>query len=290
MRKLVGKIGVSLLFLIASWGLAHADKAVNDNTEETAKSQNPAIALAQAVYDRPNGRDSSARVLMLLNDEDGETRKSRILYTYGVDKGNAERWTLMRFIKPEDVDGTGLLTRDYAGDDSDQWLYLPALDRIRRISSKRKGGRFVGSEFFYEDLTDREVNMDLHRLVGEDKVGGIPCKLLESIPVDEDNSVYSKRVSCIYEKFMIPLRMDMYQKDKLVKRLQARKIKKIQGYWTIFESTMYNLKTGNSTQLATTHIRYDQGIPDDLFSQRGLSDKSMEVGFRPDTTPSPTKE
>lgn len=246
-----------------------------------ATSEEAAIALAQAVYDRPSGDDSSARVLMLLKKK-GKVKKKRLLYTYGVDKGNSERWTLMRFKKPADVDGTGLLTMDHIGDDSDQWLYLPALDKIRRISSKRKGGRFVGSDFFYEDLTDREVNMDHHKLIGQDKVGGADCTLLESTPIEKSNSVYTKRVACIHPRLKIPLRIDFYQKkDNPVKRLQARKIKKVQGYWTIFESTMYNLEKGTQTQLVTTDIIYDQGIPDELFSQRGLSDDSREIQFRP---------
>lgn len=251
----------------------------------SAATDTAAIDLAQAVYDRPSGDDSSARVLMVLKKKE-KIRKKRLLYTYGIDKGNSERWTLMRFIQPADVDRTGLLTLDHMGDDSDQWLYLPALDKVRRISSKRKGGRFVGSDFFYEDLSDREVNMDHHRLIGSDKVGGVDCTLLESIPVKKSNSVYSKRVSCIHTGLKLPLRIDFYQKkDKPVKRLRARKIKKVQGYWTIFESTMYNLKKDTETQLITTDIVYDQGIPDDLFSQRGLSDDSQEIQFRPKKQP-----
>jgi len=238
--------------------------------------------LAQAVYDQATGTDSSSRVVMQLSRK-GKKPKQRILYSYGKDKGNGERWTLLRFIKPNDVARTGLLTKDYAGDDSDQWLYLPALDRVRRISSSRRGGRFVGSDYQYEDLTDREVNMDHHRIIGEEKVSGIKCTLLESTPVKKSNSIYSKRVSCIHPKIFVPLRIDYYngKKKKPTKQLKARKIKKVQGYWTIFDSTMYNLKTGHSTKLITTDIKYDQGIPDNLFSQRGLSDDSREKMYRP---------
>jgi len=238
--------------------------------------------LARAVYDQANGDDASSKVIMLLARK-GKKPKQRILYSYAKDKGNAERWTLLRFVKPNNVENVGLLTKDYSGDKSDQWLYLPALDRVRRISSSRKGGRFVGSDFQYEDLMDREVDMDKHRIIGKGKVGGVPCTLLESIPVNKSNSIYSKRISCIHPKIFIPLNIDYYEKkqEQPVKRLKARKIKKIQGYWTVFDSTMYNLKTGHSTKLTITHIKYDQGIPDALFSQRGLSDDSREMPFRP---------
>lgn len=240
-------------------------------------------ALAQKVYDRPTGDDSSSKVLMSLQSKNGSLRK-RVLYSYAKDKGNAERWTLLRFIEPNDVDGTGLLTLDHKGDDSDQWLYLPALDRVRRIASSRKGGRFVGSDFFYEDMKDREVDMDNHRFLGEAKLGKIDCLLLESTPVDKSNSVYSKRLSWIHPKLLLPLRIEFYQKghEKPVKRLQASKIKKVQGYWTIFDSTMYDLKSGHKTKLLTTAITYDQNLPDALFTRRGLADDSKEQVFRPD--------
>jgi len=256
---------------------SNTSSAPSDHLEKNAAEK-----LAQAVYDQANGEDASSRVVMLLSRK-GKKPKQRILYSYAKDKGEAERWTLLRFIKPNDVARTGLLTKDYAGDDSDQWLYLPALDRVRRISSSRRGGRFVGSDYQYEDLTDREVDMDHHRIIGEEKVSGIKCTLLESTPVKKSNSIYSKRVSCIHPKIFVPLRIDYYDRKKKtpIKQLKARKIKKVQGYWTIFDSTMYNLKTGHSTKLITTDIKYDQGIPDNLFSQRGLSDDSREKMYRP---------
>ncbi len=238
--------------------------------------------FARAVYDRASGDDASSKVVMLLARK-GKKPRQRILYSYAKDKGNGERWTLLRFVKPNNVAKVGLLTKDYAGDKSDQWLYLPALDRVRRISSSRKGGRFVGSDFQYEDLIDREVDMDKHRILGKDKVSGVACTLLESIPVEPSSSIYSKRISCIHPKILVPLRIDYYEKKKSqpVKRLQAKKIKKVQGYWTVFDSTMYNLKTGRSTKLTTLHIKYDQGLTDTLFSQRGLSDDSREIPYRP---------
>ena len=249
---------------------------------QKTSSDAAAVELARLVYDRPNGKDASSQVIMRLAQK-GKNTRQRVLYSYVKDKARSERWTLLRFVEPTDIEGTGLLTQDHPGDESDQWLYLPALDRVRRISSSRKGGRFVGSDFFYEDLRDREVDMDHHRLAGKGKVGGLQCDILESVPVDPDNSVYSKRVSCIHRKTLIPLQVDLYQGSgkKPIKRLRARKIKKIQGYWTVLDSTMYDLETGHQTSLETQKIKYDQALPDSLFSQQGLSDDSREINYRP---------
>ncbi|WP_273437628.1 outer membrane lipoprotein-sorting protein [Sedimenticola selenatireducens] len=238
--------------------------------------------MAQAVYYRPNGDDFSALVVMQLQGKESRPRQ-RVLYSYAKEKGAGERWTLMRFIQPDDISGTGLLTQDHPGDESDQWLYLPALNKVRRISSSRKGGRFVGSDFFYEDLLDREVEMDYHYLQGEGSVGKVPCEILVSIPRDPKKSVYSKRVSCIYRKILVPLKVELFEKgkDKPSKMLTARRIKKIQGYWSILESTMFDLESGHRTQLLTEKIKYNQGLPDRLFSRRDLTDDSNEKAFRP---------
>ncbi len=246
------------------------------------KGDTAGLALARKVYNRKDGKDMSSQVLMVLKEK-GRKSRTRLLYSFAKDKGKAERWTLMRFVKPADIADTGLLTKDYPGDESNQWLYLPALGRVRVISASRKGGRFVGSDFLYEDLRDREVEMDRHRLYGKGKVGKIACDVLISTPVDTSNSVYSKRISWIHPKSLIPLRIDYYKKGikKPVKRLMARKLKRIQGYWTVLDSTMYDLKSGHKTQLVTKKIRYDQGLPDVLFTKQGLSDVSREKRFRP---------
>ena len=253
------------------------------NAAGTRSGSDPAaLDLAKQVYHRENGEDMSSQVQMVLADKGGAPR-TRLLYSYAKDKGESERWTLMRFIEPADIDGTGLLTKDYPGDESDQWLYLPALGRVRVISSSRKGGRFVGSDFFYEDLRDREVEMDLHHLEGTGKIGNIVCDLLVSTPKDPSNSVYSKRVRWIHRKTLVPLRVDFYQKgsQKPVKRMIARKLKRIQGYWTVLDSTMYDLKSGHQTKLAIRTIKYDQGLPDSLFTKQGLSDAIRELRYRP---------
>ena len=180
----------------------------------------PGMELARQVYDRPKGKDVSSVVKMVLTGK-GSTQRERELVLFSVDKGGSERWSLMRFSLPTDVEGTGLLTMDHPGDASEQWLYLPALDRVRRISSSRKGGRFVGSDFFYEDLRDREPDMDTHTIAGGEKVGGLDSVKLVSVPVNASNSVYSKRIAWIHRDTLQPLRIDFFQKgrEEPVKRL-----------------------------------------------------------------------
>lgn len=238
--------------------------------------------LAQAVYDAPDGRDFASRAVMTLTEKGKQARK-RTMYTLSVEPSPGERWSLTRFTSPNDIDGVGLLTKDHPGDESDQWLYLPALDRVRRVSSSRKGGRFVNSDLFFEDLRDRAVDMDKHLYKGEDKLGKLKVKVLESTPADPDNSVYTKRISWVHPKTMIPLRVDFYQahSSRPVKRLSVKRIKRIQGFWTVLDSTMQDLESGHTTRITLSSLKYNQGIPDRLFSNQALSDDRAEQKYRP---------
>lgn len=267
--RLPQPLETAVLLWLGLFGLAMADDGA-------------ALALAQAVYDAPNGDDFASRAEMTLIEKGHEPRR-REMYTFRLDRGRGERWSLTRFTRPSDIDGVGLLTKDHPGDNSDQWLYLPALGRVRRISSSRKGGRFVGSDMFFEDLRDREVDMDHHRLQGEGKLGKLVCKILVSTPTDPDNSVYTKRVSWVHPATLIPLRVDLYQAHSKnpTKRLSVKRIKRIQGYWTVLDSTMQDLETGHVTRIAQKTVRYNQEIPARLFTSEGLADDAKEKTFRP---------
>ncbi len=271
MRLFRSLMSVAVLGLLVC---SHAQAAGNAEAEGRK--------LAQAVYDAPDGRDFASRATMTLVEKGRDPRK-RTMYTLSVEPKQGERWSLTRFTSPNDIDGVGLLTKDHPGDESDQWLYLPALDRVRRVSSSRKGGRFVNSDLFFEDLRDREVDMDKHFYKGEGTFGKLKVKLLESTPVDPDNSVYTKRISWVHPKTMIPLRVDFYQahSSKPIKRLLVKRIKRIQGFWTVLDSTMQDLESGHTTRITLSSLKYNQGIPDRLFSSQALADDRAEIKYRP---------
>lgn len=269
--KVVQRLQVVLLSVLAFSGAVLA-----------ASPEEEGRALAQAVYDIPRGDDFAGRASMTLIEK-GRAPRVREMLVLTAERGPAERWSLTRFSAPAEVRGVAILTRDHPGDESEQWLYLPALDRVRRISSARKGGRFVGSDLYYEDLRDREVDMDHHRYLGKRRLGKIECKVVESTPVDPDNSVYTRRVSWIHPAILIPLRVDLYQGggDKPVKRLQVRRIRRVQGYWTVIDSTMTDLKSGHVTRIRYKKVKYNQGIPDKVFTSRALADGDMALAYSP---------
>lgn len=238
--------------------------------------------LAQRVYDRPSGKDATSALTMTLTEK-GRNPRIRKMITYRKDDRANEVATLIRFTEPADIEGTGLLTIDLADGDSNQWIYLPAMERVRRIDSNRKGGRFVNSDYYYEDLRDRKVTMDTHRVIGRENLGGVACEVLESIPVKPGNSVYSKRISWIDTTTLLPLRIDFFEKreDQPSKRLLVTKREKIQAYWTVLDSTLTDLGNEHQTRLSVEKVLYDRRLPARLFTTQLLEDESAEEAYRP---------
>ena len=257
---------LALALLLGAPG-AHADEASD---------------LAQKVYDRPNGRDLTTLGRMVLTEK-GRAPRIREIVTYRFDKSGGETANLIRFLDPEDIAGTGLLSIDKADGNTDQWLYLPALDRVRRISSDRKGGRFVGSDLYFEDLQERKPSQDRHRLLGKQTENGILCDVLESVPRNADDSAYLKRIYWIDPATAILQRVDYFENDlaKPSKRWLLRGKKRNQGYWTLTDSRIIDLSSGHETRMVVDVALYDQKLPAKLFTSQALADESLESEYRP---------
>lgn len=218
---------------------------------------------------------------MILQDGNGRTRE-RQFYSYRKDVDNGDVDFLMRFTIPADVEGTGLLTLSHPDGENDQWVYLPALENVRRIAGDRKGGRFVGSDLYYEDLQDRKVSQDTHTYIGQEEYNGAKCDVIESIPVTPDNSSYSKKVAWIHPQTMIPVRIDFYRdgRNTPMKRLEVKKIDQINGYWTVMETKITDLDENHITFMKNEAVTYDTDLPDELFSEAFLQNPEREKSYR----------
>lgn len=248
----------------------------------TAWADDAAVRLAQAVHQRPVGRDLTTVSRMELVEK-GRTPRVRQFIAYRQDRGAAGSSNLIRFVQPQDIEGTGLLGITKADGSTDQWLYLPELDRSRRIAGDRKGGRFVGSDLYFEDLQERLPNKDRHRIIGKEAVGDTQCDVLESVPVDASSSVYLRRVSWVDPQTFVVLRVDYFEKDEArpSKRWTAIERRKVQNIWTVMHSVMADLQSGHETRIQVQKVIYDRKLPDKLFSSRALADEQIEAEFRP---------
>jgi outer membrane lipoprotein-sorting protein len=234
------------------------------NAEITGKQ------IMEDVYNNPTGDDMQGELTMTLTNKQGESRvrtlKQYIKYGDEMDK------KIMFFMAPADVRGTSFMNWSYAdGRDDDQWIYLPALKRTKRISSDGKSDYFMGSDFTYDDLGDRHPGEDTHTLLREETLDGKACWVVESIPKEEDY-MYSKTITWVMKDNYLGLRREFYDEDgDLLKILTIHKFDNIDGFWTILETEMKNVQKDHKTNMAFNNVQINQGIPDSRFTERSMT-------------------
>ena len=235
---------------------------------ETPEEKGLAIAREADKRDLGFG-DSVAKLQMILKNANGET-STRILdiRTLEVPDENEGDKTLIVFDRPPDIDGTALLTYTHITQPDDQWLYLPALKRVKRISSANKSGPFVGSEFAYEDLVSAEVAKYTYRYLRDEPCGNLTCFVVERFPVDE-NSGYSRQISWVDTDEYRLQKIEFYdRKNALLKTLTLSDYRQyLDKYWRSMTLNMENHQTGKSTQLAYSDYQFRTGLSDRDFTK-----------------------
>ena len=233
--------------------------------------------IMQQVNDRDDGDNSSADLTMTLVDKHGNERQRRIR-SFNKDKGK-DRQRIMFFLAPADVKDTAFLTYDYDAPerDDDQWLYLPALKKSKRIASSDKSGAFMGSDFNYSDITRRNLDAYDFSLVREDEVRGRKAWLIEALPKNREEmeeTGYKKSLVFVDQESFVVVRAVHWTLDgNLLKYQDVPGLEKIDGIWTVTRMTM-TTKKGKSTQhhtgLEFRDTRYNQDLPAEMFSVRRL--------------------
>jgi outer membrane lipoprotein-sorting protein len=205
--------------------------------------------------------------------------RTRELSIFQLNNPEGEATTLIRFASPASIAGTALLDSPEA---DGMWIYLPALNRARRVSSSNGGGSFVNSQFFYEDLKQRHPNDDHHVFAEPGNYEGIDTVTLVSTPQDPDESAYTARKSWIHPELLLPLRIDFYEDDsEPSKRLEVLQIDEIQGFWTVMASRMTDLRTMDTTTISVNAVRYNQNLPNNLFTTNSLGLRDAFLPFIP---------
>jgi hypothetical protein len=237
--------------------------------------------IMQKVLDRDDGDNRTAKMEMLLIDKRGKERL-RKLQTFQKDKGK-DRYGLLFFLHPADVKDTAFLTYDYddPDHDDDQWLYLPALRKTKRIASTDKSGSFMGSDLNYSDMTDLVLKDYDFFLKKEMEVGGHKVWVIESIPRSEDvmdETGYSKTWHFIRQDIFFQVRaISWIHKKKALKYLDVKALEKINGIWVATEMHIFKKqgkKLMHKTILKLQDVQFDQPLDYNLFTTR-----KMETGL-----------
>ena len=236
---------------------------------ETPEEKGLAIALEKDKRD--NGYvDYQADLKMILKNRHGE-ESTRIIHTKSLEvEGDGDK-SLVVFDKPRDVKGTALLNFTHKTGNDDQWLFLPALKRVKRISSANKSGSFMGSEFAYEDVTSQEVEKYTYKWIRDEPCEGMDCFVVERYPVYK-NSGYTRQVVWWDKQEYRALKIDFYdRKNSLLKTQTFRGYNKYLGkYWYPDEMFMQNHQTGKSTLLKWSNYKFKVGFKDSDFNKNSL--------------------
>ncbi len=246
-------------------------------TAQPALAAMSAREIMQAVDDRDDGDNRTANMKMVLIDKNGDERVRSIR---SFDKDNGEdKQRIMFFLSPADVKDTGFLTYDYDAydKDDDQWLYLPALRKSKRIASSDKSGSFMGSDFNYSDMTRRDLDDYDFKILKEDEVRGAKVWLIESKPKNRkviEETGYEKAVLFVrQDNFMVVRAVNWVNEGNKLKYMDVEKLEKIDGVWTILAMSMTTKQgkvTLHKTNIYFDNVKYNQNLNADMFSIRRL--------------------
>ncbi len=234
-------------------------------------ADNRGIQIAQEADLRDQGFGNSVTNLtMILTNKHGQqsTRDMRTLTLEVKDDGDK---SLIVFNSPRDVKGTATLTFSHKTTSDDQWLYLPALKRVKRISSDNKSGPFMGSEFAYEDLSSQEVEKYTYEYLGEETLDGQATYKIERDPVDP-KSGYTRQIVWYNKDNYRQEKAEFYdRKDALLKTLTYDKYKLyLDKYWRAGEMLMVNHQSGKKTLLLFEDYQFQSGLNESDFTQNSL--------------------
>ena len=247
------------------------------NTTLSAAELPDGDEIARRINARDEGEAVSRLLTMEMMDSRGKqrTRETKAFRKYFGD----EKRTVIFYLAPKNIKETAFLTYDYAqaDTDDDQWLYLPAMRKVRRISASDRGDYFLGTDFTYEDIKlETRISMaDYQRkTIGESEVDGFHCLLLESIPINDDIAAelgYSKVEQCVDDTIWMVRQAKMWDvQGRPLKTIHFSDIRQVQNIWTQHQLAVNNHKTGHQTRFIFSEVNYNDGVKDRLFTQNAM--------------------
>ena len=256
-------------FLICSLILASLSLTSNVQASDPAKD-GLAIALKNDKANQGFGTDQSVMEMVLINAHGDKTTRRMLTETLeGKDQGDK---SVATFQWPADVKGTKMLTHTKKVGDDQQWLFLPAIKRVKRISSKNKSGSFMGSEFSYEDLGSQEVEKFTYSLIGDATHDSRSVWHMKRTPKDK-RSGYSKQIIWIDKEYHAPLKMEYYdRKGDLLKTASFRNYSQFGTIWRVGEIHMHNAQTQKQSIITWKERKVGVELDTDIFDSSLLAD------------------
>jgi len=232
------------------------------------------------IIDRANlaayyaGDDGRAEVMMTITDAQGRTREREfVILRHDVADGGRQHFYVY-FKKPSDVRKMVFMVHKYVDKDDDRWLYLPALDLVKRIAASDKRTSFMGSHFLYEDVSGRAVNEDTHELVETTA----DYYVLKNIPKDPAGIEFSSYTVWVDKRNFMLVKAEYFDKEgRKYREVESLGVKNIQGFPTVVKARVRDLTSGGETVSVFKNVKYNIGLKERIFTERYLRRPPREV-------------
>ncbi len=257
----MNRLALAVALILGNAAAAHAESP-----------QAEGLALAKKLDEANAGfkTDVSSVRMDLINRHGDRIERMMTIHTVeGEGDGDKSR---VEFLTPADVNGTKLLTWTHKAGDDDQWLYMPAFKRIKRISSRNKSGAFMGSEFAYEDLSSQEVEKYTYKFIEEAELDGRKVWKYERYPADS-RSGYTRQVIWSDQEYMNALKVEYYdRKNELLKTGKFKDYRQFGKYWRVGTIDMFNHQTEKRSVLVWSERKLGAELDADDFESDSLED------------------
>jgi hypothetical protein len=263
----MGLFAATLVFA----GESHAPKAAQPSETKESEGEVPDLAT---IVNKANivayyqGDDGKAKVKMVITDKNGNKREREFNILRKDVKDGGDQKYFVYFQKPADVRKMVYMVHKHAdpGKDDDRWLYLPALDLVKRVAAGDKRTSFVGSDFLYEDVSGRSLEEDTHELIQTTEA----FYVVKNVPKKPDTVEFGYFNVSIDRKNFVPMKMEFFDKEgKLYRVIESKKVEKIQDFYTVVKSEVRDLKKESKTEMEFSNIRYNIKLKD-IFEERYL--------------------
>jgi outer membrane lipoprotein-sorting protein len=222
--------------------------------------------IATMVDEKPTPMDMSNKTKMILTNSKGKSR-SNAMISKSID-GNKKQ--LIWFLEPKDDKGVAFLKIEHDDKDDEMRMWLPAFKKVRRISSKKKGDSFMGSDLSYEDLSSRNLDENDYNRLDDEIVEGKDCYVLEITPGKEANSSYSKHVSWIEKSSLVGVKEESYDKRGRLKKVKEFTFQILKDYHVIKRVFVEDVQKKHTTEVMFSDVQVDSGIDNNLFQEKNL--------------------
>lgn len=220
------------------------------------------------------GDDGRAEVNMTITDSQGRKRTRQFVILRKDKQDGADQFFYVYFKKPSDVRKMVFMVHKHVDRDDDRWLYLPALDLVKRIAASDKRTSFVGSNFFYEDVSGRGITEDSHELVETTDTAFV----IKNTPKKPGEVEFSSYTVWIDKNTFMPVKAEYLDKGgRKYREVEALDVQVIDGHPTVTKSRVRDLETGGETVSVFSNIKYDIGLKENIFTERYLRRAPRQV-------------